>query len=515
MTGRKSDRVGRLVDVGSGVLSVRWGLCVAAALAACLTSSMAWAADERVAMPFACSVQDGRVVMTPAAEQSYRIIGRHEQQQYTACPRGSPDRCTTWILHRFDIMCGSTRVAWMHAVAAAMQRIDGRLSVEQGRLNIPFRDAPVVAVAACSTAPGPLAPGGGASGAQRAVERACGPPLSADASVPLPAGFAPVMRLGARFVAGSETVAASTTPGLAAAVAPTDVAVKSTDAARPRDPYEQGKASVVGAMEAQSARSEVILTGWVTQTRAEPRGDGIAARLRMAAGEPIANAGLAYGTFTTMGLLMLAAVAATAWLRQQPAGGVPFAGVWRWTGAVFSSFRSTDDPMTAAEAAKRCAELIRAADRLHQIVRSAVGDLAAQPLKKVLERELAGIEAALMSPELTRHSAARKWDKVEARMRGVRSDLERIHRIATSASTLPPGMRTPDAMPANEAEAREVLGVSAVAQERIVKKVVDALRQSWHPDHASDADDRRAREQRLKQINVAWDLINRRQDRAA
>jgi DnaJ-class molecular chaperone len=76
-------------------------------------------------------------------------------------------------------------------------------------------------------------------------------------------------------------------------------------------------------------------------------------------------------------------------------------------------------------------------------------------------------------------------------------------------------MRSPDTMPATEAEAREVLGVSAVAQERIVKKVVDALRQSWHPDHASDADDRRAREQRLKQINVAWDLINRRQDRAA
>jgi hypothetical protein len=31
---------------------------------------------------------------------------------------------------------------------------------------------------------------------------------------------------------------------------------------------------------------------------------------------------------------------------------------------------------------------------------------------------------------------------------------------------------------------------------------------SWHPDHARDADDRVLREDRIRQINIAWDLIN-------
>jgi curved DNA-binding protein CbpA len=37
--------------------------------------------------------------------------------------------------------------------------------------------------------------------------------------------------------------------------------------------------------------------------------------------------------------------------------------------------------------------------------------------------------------------------------------------------------------------------------------VVDGLRQSWHPDHAKDEPDRQRREERIKQINIAWDLI--------
>ena len=41
-----------------------------------------------------------------------------------------------------------------------------------------------------------------------------------------------------------------------------------------------------------------------------------------------------------------------------------------------------------------------------------------------------------------------------------------------------------------------------------IKKIVDGLRMSWHPDHADGEDDRRVRELRLKQINAAWELIS-------
>jgi DnaJ-class molecular chaperone len=51
------------------------------------------------------------------------------------------------------------------------------------------------------------------------------------------------------------------------------------------------------------------------------------------------------------------------------------------------------------------------------------------------------------------------------------------------------------------------VGVSPNATETAMKKVVDGLRLSWHPDLAKDEADRQLREFRLKQINAAWDLI--------
>ena len=64
-------------------------------------------------------------------------------------------------------------------------------------------------------------------------------------------------------------------------------------------------------------------------------------------------------------------------------------------------------------------------------------------------------------------------------------------------------------MPSTRIEALQVLGigVSPTANEAALKKIVDGLRQSWHPDHAADEDDRALRELRSKQINAAWDLL--------
>jgi hypothetical protein len=64
-----------------------------------------------------------------------------------------------------------------------------------------------------------------------------------------------------------------------------------------------------------------------------------------------------------------------------------------------------------------------------------------------------------------------------------------------------------DAMPSTRVEALRVLGVTADASETAIKKVVDGLRLSWHPDYAIDADDLEGRELRTKQVNAAWDII--------
>ena len=52
------------------------------------------------------------------------------------------------------------------------------------------------------------------------------------------------------------------------------------------------------------------------------------------------------------------------------------------------------------------------------------------------------------------------------------------------------------------------MGVTPEVHDAAIKKIVDGLRQSWHPDHAQSAEERQLRELRMKQINAAWDIIS-------
>ena len=69
-------------------------------------------------------------------------------------------------------------------------------------------------------------------------------------------------------------------------------------------------------------------------------------------------------------------------------------------------------------------------------------------------------------------------------------------------------------MPATYAEALKILGAGPDASLAAIKKIVDGLRQSWHPDLARSEADRRQRQRRLQQINVAWDLVSQRRSAA-
>jgi hypothetical protein len=71
----------------------------------------------------------------------------------------------------------------------------------------------------------------------------------------------------------------------------------------------------------------------------------------------------------------------------------------------------------------------------------------------------------------------------------------------------PPFPAAGEGFPRNRAEAIAMLGANADAGVEALKKIVDGLRQSWHPDHATSEADRSLREHRIKQINIAWDLI--------
>lgn len=66
-----------------------------------------------------------------------------------------------------------------------------------------------------------------------------------------------------------------------------------------------------------------------------------------------------------------------------------------------------------------------------------------------------------------------------------------------------------DAIPQSREEALEVLGMGVTrdVSDAAIKKIVDGLRLSWHPDYAKDPQDRELRELRMKQINAAWEII--------
>ncbi len=130
------------------------------------------------------------------------------------------------------------------------------------------------------------------------------------------------------------------------------------------------------------------------------------------------------------------------------------------------------------------------------------------PLRDVLNQELRlihyRIEAAADAARLGHETS----EKSAARFRGLVRELERVRRIADSAAASVIDPRDQLAHPQSPSEAYAMLGVNPDAAPQVLKKLVDALRVTWHPDHARNESDRLLREERIKQINSAWDLIN-------
>ena len=134
-------------------------------------------------------------------------------------------------------------------------------------------------------------------------------------------------------------------------------------------------------------------------------------------------------------------------------------------------------------------------------------------LRDVLTSELQGLRRRLAEAE--RQSRRRAASKSASILRVLTGELNRIDRIAQSGAQAY-NYNTLDeaALPKSVGEAYRVLGINVDSAPSVAKKLVDALRMSWHPDHARDEYDRLRREERMKQINAAWDIINGRREAA-
>jgi hypothetical protein len=122
------------------------------------------------------------------------------------------------------------------------------------------------------------------------------------------------------------------------------------------------------------------------------------------------------------------------------------------------------------------------------------------------ERRLAKVTVASLVPtSIAPDEVAQK--RAHSRLQRVTADLDRLQGIIAGAVASLSRNDSLRPLPRDLPEAYLVLGVNDGVSLSTLKKLVDALRVSWHPDLATSDDDRRHRDERIKEINVAWDLI--------
>jgi hypothetical protein len=183
------------------------------ALAALLLPAVGGArADELLVMPFACTMVGGRPLLSPAPEQSHRIIGQHEQRTFNACSPVNPDMCRSWTVHRFALECEGARVPWVEVVAAAeSEQRDRRAWLENGRLRLRMEAAWTLEPDDPCAQPAPW------FDRQRmrrycAERRATEPPPI----VEMPVGFAPMLGIDGIFVKAAPSAAVPPPPPISA-----------------------------------------------------------------------------------------------------------------------------------------------------------------------------------------------------------------------------------------------------------------------------------------------------------
>lgn len=483
------------------------------ALSVGLSAGSVAQAREQLVMPFDCRVEQGRPKLSPAANKAYPIIGPRDEQALTSCGFSPSTGCRTMMAHRFDISCGGSRVSWMRVVGAIGRTAAVRSWIKDDRLNVelPAQEAPV-AKPACFEGPSRLGASTGQGRRDVVVSSTCLPRRGKPKfdQMILPAGYAPVGEMGARLVPSSlagngPRVAASAPagPSLIPVTVPSDETVIAK-----AYPDRRWKPLLKPVTREAGLVPAALGSEWVTIVRS-----GDAPKAEVAAGG-------ALGAASWVWLLVSMTVATVTVIvrsRTSPAWAVKAAAI------------SPNLPMLLARlglidlgAVRFDGEVDRnltgAGLAVAAILDQAETEVAqlkdAGPLREVLFSELALVEQRLANVDATAAEGQEGEAKCAPQFRVLIRDLQRIRRIAESAAASYSCAREATILPKTTSEAYAILGVNPEVSENVLKKIIDALRMSWHPDHARDEEDRRLREDRIRQINIACDLINQNRETA-
>lgn len=496
-----------------------WGLFALIAVLMAPVATVAAAGGDAIELVYDCRLVNGKPVIepTPGPRRRYDIIGNRDERPYHACRDGEGQDCRTMMVHSFKVRCGGKIVPWPEIARQIRYRRVGGSFIDNGKLNL---------VMAQDGRPKPL----------RFV---------------LPAGYAPLGEVGARLVlgedkirrhpagppmppemAGADDVAGEAAEGdEAGAVGTVSVDVEDMPAAQAIPAlldnaglFDTWKTVVHTAEASQAGVGLGASAGGQTGSFSQGVGGafwyigaGLAALMLLAfvfvqqrrmsgreTGGLFAAAAVLRGGGARDGITPVPVVASTLDRLGEALAGVGATLRARWLSLKWRSLRAGKPwdwhNVNIANGAKSAEALFEKAD-------AAVRGLnTASVLRDTLIMELNSVRQRL---DQLRSGGAEdgRTARLAASLRAVVRDLERIGRIAESASVSFKGDRDGVLIPKTRAQAFEVLGLNPDTPDATLKRIVDALRMGWHPDHARDEADRTQREERTKQINIAWDLI--------
>jgi hypothetical protein len=462
---------------------------------------------ERLNMPYDCQFDGERVQMRPSADRSYEIYGRHEREIYTACSPADPNRCRSWQVHRFDFSCSGVRVPWIDA-AAAGARSEGRDAwVEGGSFHLAMgpmwtNDRPSFRNRGWWQHRYPRDDYGAGDGAR---------------VVTLPPGYAPALGILVAFTGTpSDAVAQAPFPPATVSRAPTlapkdkiplperaprnqatPAAAPAAVATAPAAPAPVPK--VAAAAEAGKAPAPTVaIPGSVTPTII----NGPAAAPEAAAPAPVAPAQVASPSDKS---------------EARVAGASETMGGFETTIKDAATDASSPPPLAAAPTETAS---IPAPPHYDQKTIVMLGGAAAV-LLTLTSLAVSGLWRWSRGPKRLPPPSAR--DIASISLDGAPQSTSIGTALSIYPKAAPPTLQAPPPllpgtagfgalddvpMPETYAEALEVLGAGPDASLAAIKKIVDGMRQSWHPDLARSEADRRVRQRRLQQVNVAWDLVS-------
>jgi hypothetical protein len=425
------------------------------ALILCLLPATA-RANELLVMPYACSVIGGRLALNPGPEVGHRILGPREERRFTACSPVNPNLCRQWTVYRFELDCDGERVPWVSVVAAAgaMERsarlVNGRLQVRMPPRWSLSPDDP------CAEEPDY-----DDRFAYRRMRRYCNDRMATTPPVvEMPPGFAPMLNLDGIFVRGGPKVAGAPPASSSAAGVP---------------PAANG---VPGGHSDQAAEP----SPWRPQAEREPLVKDPVGQAPPAPSafdpRPAPNAAPVPPSPPAEAPKSAAAPSSQAPPSESPKAALPAPKV---------AMAPPAPPKQAAPPSATPAEPERSPVSLN--------------LFNALRPATAGaivVFAGLALGLLTAFAVARRRERL-------------AHAGAHPRDFSPLTFDDPhdESMPRTRAQALQVLGMAPSANLAAIKKIVDGLRVSWHPDLATGEADRRLRELRSKQINAAWEILQR------